>query len=399
MSVQIRPLRDDEWEQRAFIDSYAFGGDRGPAAVERLRREYRAEWTLVAIDGGEMVASLVVIPFAMGIEGRPVPMGGVASVATLPEHRRKGHVGRLLRQALADMRERGQVLSALYTPHPPLYRRFGWAYASANREYRFACKDLSLRSAPPEGGRVRRADAGAIPKLAEVYARWSAGRTGPLERTPERWQQGVLNAWDPEFDIAVWENGSGGWDGYVLYRAWQPDILASGQHLLVRELAACTPEAYQGLVHFLLHHDRVTDARWLAPPDDAFLALVTDPSRVQPTHLPGFMLRLVDVPAALAARPYTVDGTLVLEVRDATAPWNQGRWRLAVREGRATVEPGGGEPDLALDAADLAPLYDGYWTASALALAGLIGARSPEALELADRLFATRTPPFMPEFF
>jgi hypothetical protein len=34
------------------------------------------------------------------------------------------------------------------------------------------------------------------------------------------------------------------------------------------------------------------------------------------------------VGAALAARRYAGDGELVVEVADATAPWNAGRWHV-----------------------------------------------------------------------
>ena len=39
-------------------------------------------------------------------------------------------------------------------------------------------------------------------------------------------------------------------------------------------------------------------------------------------------LRLVDLPAAFERRGYAATDRLVLEVRDAFCPWNDGRWEI-----------------------------------------------------------------------
>ena len=56
-------------------------------------------------------------------------------------------------------------------------------------------------------------------------------------------------------------------------------------------------------------------------------------------------MRLVDVGAALSGRTYVADDALVLDVRDAFCPWNEGRWRLEAGEAARTDA----EADLALD--------------------------------------------------
>ena len=67
----------------------------------------------------------------MRINGSSIRMAGVAGVACLPEYRRRGYVGALLKQALMEMHDRGEALSALYTPHVALYRRYGWEIVGA----------------------------------------------------------------------------------------------------------------------------------------------------------------------------------------------------------------------------------------------------------------------------
>ena len=92
------------------------------------------------------------------------------------------------------------------------------------------------------------------------------------------------------------------------------------------------------------------------------------------------------------ARSWASDDSLVLEVRDAFCPWNEGRFRTG--EGRVDAEP-----DLVLAAADLASAYLGGVDVFALAAAGRVEERTSGAVARADALFRTSLPPFCPEVF
>ena len=124
MATEIRPVRDDELDRAHFLIAYSFSGDRTEEGREQMSHvEQMGGSPLGLYEDGQMVACLRILPLAMLVNGASIPLGGVSAVACLPEHRRKGYVGQLLRHALAVMREQGQPLSALYTPHPSLYRR------------------------------------------------------------------------------------------------------------------------------------------------------------------------------------------------------------------------------------------------------------------------------------
>ena len=56
-------------------------------------------------------------------------------------------------------------------------------------------------------------------------------------------------------------------------------------------------------------------------------------------------------------------------------------------------------PDLIVPVARLAQLLSGFASASQLARAGLIEASQPEALDLADRMFATTYRPYCQDGF
>ena len=111
----------------------------------------------------------------------------------------------------------------------------------------------------------------------------------------------------------------------------------------------------------------------------------------------GVWLRLVDVETALSARSYATSGTLVIDVKDSTCPWNQGRYSLDVGPGGAHIRRTTAEPDIIMPASCLATCYLGAASASSLARAGRVEARSEGALALADLMFATSKQPWSPD--
>jgi predicted acetyltransferase len=405
MTVEIRPISDDEVEQAEFIRAYSFNTpDRYDLtrAVERARTLFPNDWSLASFEDGEMTAFLRVIPLAMRINGRGLSFGAVGPVVTLPQHRRKGHVGALLRRALSDMRERGQVLSGLHTPHPALYRRFGWEIASARRVYSFAPKDVRLIVEPRERGRSRMLGPDDWQVADRLYRLHSVKRNGPIHRGEVWWREAIFQqSQDERPDVALWENDRAEPEGYVVYqhkRNFDPGM----PPFFVRELVALSTDAYLNLLLYILRHDLPPETTWFASPDDPFHSLIDDQTKVRVREEYDVLLRVCDVESALRLRPSVAceqSVAFTLEVRDASAPWNEGRYRIEVRDGETTVERTKEESDLALSAATLAPLFNGYLSPRAAALAGLLEVRNADALDATERFFATLHRPFCADGF
>ncbi len=103
-------------------------------------------------------------------------------------------------------------------------------------------------------------------------------------------------------------------------------------------------------------------------------------------------VRLLDVPRALIARGWFMDGELVLDVDDPFLG-EHNRYLLTVRGGKADCVPTDREPDLSLDVSDLGSVYLGGTAPSTLVRAGHIRAHHRGAAALADALFrAERSP-------
>jgi predicted acetyltransferase len=201
--------------------------------------------------------------------------------------------------------------------------------------------------------------------------------------------------------LAVYEAG-GNVEGTAIYRV-KPDWDDRGPNgrLVAIEVLASTPRATRDLWSWLLNLDLVTQVRAVrAPVPHPLQLLLAEPRRLGFTVGDAIWLRVVDVPAALAARTYGRPGTLVLEVRDPFCPWNAGRWRLAAGEdGRGVVEPTTAMPDVTLDAGDLGATYLGTFRFSDLARVGRIAEGTAGALLRADALFAAARAPWCSTMF
>ena len=139
---------------------------------------------------------------------------------------------------------------------------------------------------------------------------------------------------------------------------------------------------------------------WMLPEQDANIA-----------ERESWMLRLLDAPAAIAARGFpATDLAVPLQITDDLRPSNSGRWELTVRAGTGRLSrhrtdqdppsPAAASPDgqapLALDARGLAALYAGTPVAT-LRRAGLAAGGSPDADAALDGAFAAT--PFMLDGF
>ena len=189
MTLDLRALTYDEVPQAESVFAHAFGFSNRhdlEEHVERVRKGFEPEWYLGAFAGEELTSMMRIIPNEMYINGAAIGFGTVSPVAGSPLHRRKGHTGALLRHSLAVMRERGQPLSGLYTPHPAFYRRYGWEIAAHQRTYRFKPKDLSLQFTPGQRGSFRALRPDDLPQFQPLYDQCGSCSWGPGGRSAPR---------------------------------------------------------------------------------------------------------------------------------------------------------------------------------------------------------------------
>ncbi|WP_339243644.1 GNAT family N-acetyltransferase [Paenibacillus sp. FSL F4-0243] len=351
----IRQLRSEEFDASMNLSEYAFQYKLPSEKRASAKERFKAEQVWGAFEDGTLEAKLTIIPFQVYIQGRVVPMGGIAGVATWPENRRQGHVANLLSHALHTMNEAGQMLSFLHPFLIPFYRKFGWEVYCEYKKYSIPVAKFPKKVEVE--GKVRR-DIKDIEVLDSLYNRFAVRYNGTLKRDLDWWENSVL---DDEGKSAVFYSKSGEPEGYVLYKV-------ENRELVIDEFVFLNEQARQGLWTFLANHDSmVTGASLkLVPSDDILPFLLPDP-RIGQENYPYFMGRIVNAKSFIetyAFRGNSSQKKQLIYIEDKYAPWNDGLWAWNIsNEGSATlirVEGERAEADLRCDIGTLTALMLGY---------------------------------------
>ena len=186
--------------------------------------------------------------------------------------------------------------------------------------------------------------------------------------------------------------------GYALYRVFSKfEYGSSAGHVEVIEALGDGAIATRELWRVVLDMDWLATLKaFLLPIDHPLLLQLRYPRRLQMRIGDGLWVRLVDVGAALSARAYGGEGTVVFEVEDEFLPENTGRWKLAGGKAERTDEAA----DLALDVRELGAVYLGGFTFGELLRAGIVRELKDGGAARADAVFLYDAPkPWCPEIF
>jgi predicted acetyltransferase len=402
VTIEIRSPSEDALEAAMRAGAAAFGDEPHEEDAERHRKTMPLDRFIAAYDNGKPVGTAAAYPFELTIPGGALPAGGVTWVGVLPSHRRRGVLTQFMKFQLEDLRARNESLAILWASESAIYGRFGYGIAAPVLAMEAERGRFRLRDDPEPTGVVRFVTADeAADVFPPVYDRICTSVPGMFARTPEWWTE--LRLADPE----RWRRGAGpkffaayerdgAVEGYAIYRLkseWQRGMPLS--ELRILEVFGTSAIATREVWRFLFGIDLVARLNaHILDPGSPLLLMVSDLRSLHLGVTDGLWLRLVDVEAALRARSYAAEDTLVIGVRDALCPWNAGRYRVG-----PTVERTDDEPDLELDVADLASVYLGAFDFHTLARAGRVTERTPGDLERASLLFRTQRPPFCPEVF
>ncbi len=340
--MRLRLLTDDDLEQSWALSRLAFGGERDQTPLQHeppvgvTRSAYGA-----FDDAGRLVAKVAARHDHQWWGGRVVPMLGVAGVATHPDARGQGLVGRLLDLMVADS---SAPLSVLFATAPGIYRRLGWEVVGTLDVTAVPTRDLPAAASSATVRGLTPADHAAV---AALYDARGAGGNGLLARAPERTVATLLR--QDVATVAVEDGQVTGYVGYQRERGYHGD-----GELHLQELIASTPAAVGALLGSLRSWDAVAGSvHWRGRVEDLAVAvpgLLPVPSERQP-----WSLRVLDPVAAVAARGFG-PGAWTEDLTVAGVGH-----RLEVADGRGQLVPGPGGPNVT--PRGLAALYAGAGSA------------------------------------
>jgi predicted acetyltransferase len=372
--------------------------------VHSLQLSIDAGVIIGAFDGGRLVGSARYHPMRQWWHGRSMPMAGVAGVKVAPEARGCGIGSAMMAMLLDEISDRGFPVSVLFPTTAPLYRRMGWEIAGGRYETVLPAGALTALADPDQPAATGQVSPGQVsPGLRRATPADGAAivaveglvherllHCGPTTREPA-----ILRDWLDDEDHFTYLAD----DGFLSYR-WSADM----EEIEVEELIAASPGTARAFWQLLASYATMASrVRAVLAPGDPVTWLTRDPAATT-SQLETWMLRLVDAPAAIAARGYPAGASVSarLDLTDPVRPANSGCWALEVSDGAgqltrlADAAPGTSAVALRLGSRGLAALYAGV-PVPTLRLAGLAAGGDTAADDALGLAF--RGPAFMIDNF
>ncbi|PVZ14477.1 GNAT family N-acetyltransferase [Actinomycetospora cinnamomea] len=386
--------------QAAFLGPRMDAGDLARAAAAYAGQRLRGVWETA---DPAPVATLRSWDARMTVPGGELAVDAISSIGVRSTHRRRGLLRAVLVDDLAEAVRAGTPVAALTSTQGSLYERFGFGLATWTRSVSLETRAARFR-APDPTGRLRTLDVATLPSAAApVQDRARRRHPGSMDRDAGSWTALLTGetGWtgmvpDRHRHAVLWSDATGRPGGYAVYRVARGWAETGAAEVAVLDLQATTPESYRELWRHLASLDLVGTVSWSeASVDEPLPWLLHDP---RPLALGAsramLWLRILDVPAALAARRYPVIDRVVLRVHDP-AGHAEGTWALDTADPVApAASPTRDEPDVALDVPALGSLYLGGVDPRVLARAGRLEERTPGAAGRLARLFAAPSVPW-----
>ena len=395
-TIEVPEARKDEFRN---VDRLAFAYVADPEADAAVGLTVDWSRTVALERDGALAAVHASFPFALAVPGATVACSGLTWVGVRPDHRRRGLLTSMISTHFERSLARREPVSALFAAEPGIYGRFGYGCAADNLTLTLA-RGTTLRAVAGSADlhlRLESVDAAVHTDLIRaVHRAAGAGRPGWIERSTDLLRAQHLA--DPkalrdgaEHLQIVTVRDAAAVRGYALFR--RKESWAAGNPtgtVRVAEVAALDAAATHRLWSFLLDLDLMSTVQSpMLALDDALLGLLAAARSASSRLADNLWVRLLDVPAALAARRYAAPVDVVLEVSDALLPANAGRWRVRTgpagdpAEVRVTSDPA----DLTLDVRELGAAYLGGRSLAGLSRAGLVVEHRPGALLTASTAF------------
>jgi len=317
VSRSVRLIADADFDAAMAMRSFAFGHPLSDEHREFLRSN--AAHILGSFEDGELKSVATMWPFTAYVGGARKPLGGLASVATEPTARRRGHVADLLRAWFARLCESGCGLSADSPFDPRFYARYG--YQSVPHGYLLRLPMDAL--GPAEAVDAQRLDPGDHEALLRVHRAFASRFSLPLTRDdgtrggmdystrPPGLEDKVVTALLEDAYACVW----------VDHEAEEP-------YLFVRDYAYSSPAGRRRLLAYLAGFaGQVATVQVMVPPGEPLAAMYGDRNMRRTT---GLQVRVVDLPLALEGLKAPAEDGFDLALHDPDCPWQDGVFRVTV---------------------------------------------------------------------
>lgn len=146
---------------------------------------YAMDTTWIAKLDGNIAAAIQIFPYWMWCGSQRLKVGGIGSVATLPEYRRRGLAQDILRLQSRWMKAHGYDLSLLFTGINSFYEQVGWRTLE-DKQFVLDCSRIPNLSQPTDYT-VSSFQSNDLPAVMDIYESFNRYRTASMIRSKEYW--------------------------------------------------------------------------------------------------------------------------------------------------------------------------------------------------------------------
>jgi predicted acetyltransferase len=329
----VRKMSEAGPQEVLDLVAYAFQWELSEKNKERYRLLAENSWNYGSYDEqGKLASQIMATPFSVDFHGISYPMAGIGFVASYPEYRSQGRIDRIMARILEDCNEQGIILSYLAPFSFPFYRRYGYEYVFERMVYDVPAHEWA--DSPKVTGTIQRLPwAEAKDVIHEIYHAMPRHKKGALQRAD--WWETIKFTYRKPYTFAIYRDATGQATGYLIY------TIQEGK-FIIEEWGYLNIEAYHGLNRLIVSHaDSV--ARIIYQPgfdNDIRQAIAAKPMAHYQVR-PDMMARVVNVKGFLEDYPFTYqqDGAFAIAIQeDKYAPWNNGIYEVAIKDGQHSVE-------------------------------------------------------------
>ncbi|MEJ2290164.1 MAG: GNAT family N-acetyltransferase [Deinococcales bacterium] len=314
----IRPVPEGDVDELLRNGLVSFGPL--PASAEAWLREHvihSLAFTLGSYQDDRLASTATVYPFEAWIGGARHRVGGLASVATAPWARRRGHVAELLKRWLARLHDEGVGWCAEHPFDPRFYGRYGFE-SLPNGQVVEVPPEVFGEGRPPDADALGPDDASQLRPIHAAFATRYGFALTRDDDARDAWEN-VLKPWggaarhaflleDAYVVFRISDDGNG-----TLYVTDYAYANAEGRRRLWSFVAAFRGQARQVQIHL--------------PPGEPLLA---DHQPRQSVRSPLLQVRLVDLAKALAPLRAPRASSWRIRLHDPLCSWNDGTFTLAL---------------------------------------------------------------------
>jgi predicted acetyltransferase len=340
--------------------------------LDEVRKEHWAQgwhspekkdWSYVATEGNEVVANVSFFEDRANIiRGKSVPFSAVWGVATLPQHRRKGLIRKLMVESFKSMRERGMYLSILAPFFKTYYEMFGYAMAESRVKHEFPRRILRIIKGDPRITNRELVDPSEAKKAQEIeksMARFGSRNFHTLSTIERMIKENHFHIFERDSKpIATVK---------FHFDQVKDDVL----DLRVNGPAFASLDVFPSIVELVGNYSpNITTVRWIGDPQMPVRYYMDDWYDCKTSDYSAMMMRVVDIEGYCGSIsiPSTATESVVIKLDDKMCPWNQGTFRLSPNGTSLECErlEDSAESDVSINALGLSEIIGGLTPALTL---------------------------------